>query len=242
MEHITPEILTQAREYLGKICLRIYENRDGEREYSIVNRNTGKEHHLPTGWTEEEAKSFFSSEMEGQKQKIMKQLLGDKYGLAGKTFDGHFWVERDGKIIDPILKDNIHIGKDSVRFHKEASLATQRLIIEAMYRTFEDKMRMKRDSDEWADMLLFHRPTVGACFHNAISEIFLRGGTLKCGSVGWYFKNGNTRDGFECPAGSVWWEYGCGNYITFKDFFKVAGTDLPDTYWTYEPERDEAKY
>jgi hypothetical protein len=128
-----------------------------------------------------------------------------------------------------------------VRYHKEAQPQVQRLIIEAMYRTFEEKEGFKRDSDEWADLLLFHRITLGACFHNALKEIFLRGGTLKCGSVGYYFKDGNTRRGFECPAGAVWWEYGCGTYEKYANFFKGFDTEI-DRYWTLENARDESKY
>ena len=227
---------------LRKICMKISTKPDGSEEiYSIVNRNTGKEYVMPRDWNREQAKAFFDNYMESEKQKVQRQQAGKSFGMNGKAFDGHFWVERDGKIIDFELKGKSHINEGSVRYHKEAPPAVQRLIIESMYRSFEAKQGFKRDSDEWADYLLHHRNMVGACFHNALREIFLRGGTLKCGSVGFYFKNGNKRTGFECPAGSVWWEYGYGEYEKYTDYFKGSDADI-ERYWSFEPERDESKY
>jgi hypothetical protein len=197
---------------------------------------------MPKDWNMEQAMSFFKTHMEAEKQKRLREEYGKSFGKNGKAYDGHFWVERDGKIIDPELKEYHHIGSGYVRFHKEASPQVQCLIIETMYRTFEEKQGFKRDSDEWASFLLFHRNIVGACFHNALREIYMNGGTLKCGSVGFYFKNGNTRRGFECPAGSVWWEYGFGGYEKYVDYWKGVNESDIDTYWSLENERDESKY
>ena len=190
---------------------------------------------LPNGLSREQAMDYANSYVAEKTQKKTVAKMGKSWGFNGKSLDGHFWVVRDGKIIDPEFNHYRHIGDYTKKYYKEAPLAKQKLVIEVVYRTFEEKMGYKRDSEEWSDYLLEHTAVQGACFHNAISEIYKNGGELKFGCLGLYFKNGNTLRQFRCPASSVWWIYGYGSYSKLTDFFKDAKEDVEE-YWTIENE------
>ena len=103
------------------------------------------------------------------------------------VIDGHFWVERNGEIIDPdfeyydtIKRVNKCKGK---AIHLPASSIVQQVVIKA-FKKGEDFYGVK-DSD-----YLGRRPQVNCCYQNARQEIIERGGTLIFGSMGWRNKTG----------------------------------------------------
>jgi hypothetical protein len=122
--------------------------------------------------------------------------------------DGHFWVERDGVIIDPhfeLYDKIIEIRKCTTKVaHKEAPKSTQDKMIK-MYEEYFQKMR----GDDWKTVFarVFATPKPNNCVQNAIAEVTNNGGRLVFGSLGW-----------EQKKGGVWWEYGGEDWHTLNDF------------------------
>ena len=105
------------------------------------------------------------------------------------TFDGHFWVERDGEIIDPYFKDYDFIkqmnGCKGKQIHLPATAMIQQVFIKK-FKAVEDNLGIS-DSDYTH---MFGEPRPFCCYQNCRLEIILRGGNLVFGSMGWAKKSG----------------------------------------------------
>jgi hypothetical protein len=110
---------------------------------------------------------------------------------------GHYWVERDGKIIDPWFKQYKYItrvqGTTQEQAYEEADKELMLTVtIKALKYYSEVKVPLLQSIyGDISKLMMF-----GECFLNAISEVRERGGTLKFGKMG-----------FKRADGSVWWEY-----------------------------------
>jgi len=132
------------------------------------------------------------------------------------TIDGHFWVERNGEIIDWDFQHYNHVKKvrncSGDKVYLEAPIETQRLMIELCYRMSNRVLQSNNNKTCAIKMKKLHNGNrkSGMCFGNCIIEILENGGELKFGSMGW--KKNNSDD--------IWWEYGGDTYETCKDFIK----------------------
>ena len=110
--------------------------------------------------------------------------------------DGHYWVERDAKIIDPYFKEY-----DVVK--KYWSLTDEQVWFPApplIQSVFKKKLLIKfggtkKIGDRWSNI---H----GCCDFNAVSELNKNGGTIVFGSMGWKKKDGS----------GIHYEFGGENY------------------------------
>jgi hypothetical protein len=152
------------------------------------------------------------------------------------TIDGHFWVERDGKIIDPNFpKEDEYIREanktTTKKAYYEATDLAQKVMIGLMEKTLSyelkkakmingkgaiyvslqdlDSLNVPMTEEELEKAIKDYAPAFGCCSLNAYTEAKLRGGRIVFGSQGWKKKDG-----------SVWWEYGGVNYTTVFQFIK----------------------
>jgi hypothetical protein len=123
--------------------------------------------------------------------------------------DGHFWIERDGKIIDPFFKEYTFIKNfnnlTGNRVYLEADVLTSTLIITKFKKGLDsifdtDVYRKFRESS-----IECKRPKAifGGCYQNSIIEMVDNGGKLKFGSMGWHKKSG----GIHYEFGGENWKY-----------------------------------
>ena len=102
--------------------------------------------------------------------------------------DGHLWVVKDGKIIDPHFKNYDMIccirGVSTEKHYLPADITIQKVIIKKWI-----KFLNKIDLKNWKNMPNF-------CFINAIAYNRKYGGELDFGSLGFGKKN------------KIWWEFG----------------------------------
>lgn len=117
-------------------------------------------------------------------------------------FDGHFWVERDGQIIDPWFNEydfviSVHGCLKERRYLK----CPNDLVGRVLLRMFE--------RSEFYSLLMANTPYFNNCIANSLKEIEQNGGTLVFGSLGFARKDG-----------SVHWEFGGESWCTVKDFLK----------------------
>ena len=133
--------------------------------------------------------------------------------------DAHFWVERDGVIIDPYFKTYDQVKKfwdlSNDQVYLEADQSIQKIMIEIHTRVLK-KQTKKNDFQEAlqehcefckkfnADKALSDR-----CWRNVCLEVYKNGGQIKFGSMGWRRKNSN----------EVHYEYGGADW-KIKDFIK----------------------
>ena len=133
--------------------------------------------------------------------------------------DGHFWVVRDGKIIDWEVKEYELVRKinkcEDTQVHLEADEMTQKMMIgifkKVLFNVFE--------TNNWEHILqrvtqLFlklgwKKPEFSMCFQNCLIEIHRNGGELKFGSMGWVRK-----------AGGVHYEFGGEDWKGVKAFLR----------------------
>ena len=128
--------------------------------------------------------------------------------------DGHFWIVRDGVIIDKEFKEYDYIKKfhncDDGMVYKEADELTQTIITKMFERSLSsmgfDKKQFKKEIN-----VLFpnHFPCFQSCFQNCLME-FQDGDEIKFGSMGWKYSNANR----------IWWEYGGEDWKSAKAFLK----------------------
>jgi len=151
------------------------------------------------------------------------------------SIDGHFWVERDGEIVDwTYEKFNEHLSElygcsDFLTMRLEAPPETSKIIIEI----FKKRAMTALNTTSWEDtvkhfydnFIEYRTPTQGRCFENCIIEIYKNGGELKFGSWGLeiFHEGTDEDDGAVCPCGKCdgideHWEYGGYAYKTVSDF------------------------
>lgn len=116
--------------------------------------------------------------------------------------DGHYWVEKDGKIIDIDFPEYKFIkamnGCKGKCQYKEAPMDVQKAFIKSI-KTEELENGMKLNIP----------PRFNQCQYNAYRAQKLHGGRLVFGSMGWKMKKGG-----------VWWEYGGENWTKVAQFIK----------------------
>jgi len=149
------------------------------------------------------------------------------------TFDGHFWVEKDGQIMDFDFSDDdeyIRVANNTTKekkYHEapeivqkifigmvEKSLSFElqkmKIIKKSRYMCFnyEDLVEKASKSDDKKELEEF-KPQFECCYLNAYKNWKENGGRLVFGSQGYVKKDG-----------SVWWEYGNPGWKTVKKFTK----------------------
>jgi len=156
-------------------------------------------------------------------------LLGDTFG----TINGHFWVERDGKVVDTSIttsgfKKNeesrnrmavtlgITMGvnakkltdglKNAEYVYVEAPPITQKIMVASIMSPFQKVFNGNLDFALECLSTITYRPKNQCCNMNALMEQMNNGGVIKFGSLG--FKVFGVTD----------WCYGCDTYKTIKEF------------------------
>jgi hypothetical protein len=126
--------------------------------------------------------------------------------------DGHFWVMRDGKVIDPHFKEYdfikaVHKGVKYV--YQPADAMTQRMMIAIHQKVV--KQEYATIGEFVADYIKIsgEEPVCAFCLFNALIEIETNGGELVFGS--W---------GVERKDGSKFWEFGGDGWTGVSAFFK----------------------
>ena len=98
---------------------------------------------------------------------------------SGMAIDGHFWVERNGKIIDPLfpeLRMKQGVKEDNRVYH----YATEDEMFYVLdYIRYASKMyqNVEEVRGNWENK-------IGLCFCNALAEVWRNGGELKFGGLG----------------------------------------------------------
>jgi hypothetical protein len=133
-------------------------------------------------------------------------------------FDGHIWVERNGKIIDPHFpqynmtkKINGCVGEP---IYLEAPEETQTIVIGIMKKRLQQLLEEDFEGALESLYVLYElfdnlKPQYRRCLQNSFIEIYKKGGRLVFGSMGWKRKNG-----------TIHYEFGGEDYKTWKDFKK----------------------
>ena len=134
-------------------------------------------------------------------------------------FDAHFWVERNGEIIDFYFPEYDFIkrvnGCVGEPIYLPAPQETQTLVIEIMKKKLQKIV--KTDNYEQALQRFYKlysksnmlKPICYCCIQNAFIEIQQNGGNLVFGSYGWKRKNG-----------TIHYEFGGEDWKTWSDFKK----------------------
>lgn len=104
------------------------------------------------------------------------------------SFDGHYWVVRDGKIIDPMFRDYDYVK--SVRnlkgepIYLPADALTQQVFKKKQEQKIKQQKEMGFYTSNW-------KMLSGFCDTNSYHEQQLRGGEIVFGSMGWKENNGS---------------------------------------------------
>jgi hypothetical protein len=135
------------------------------------------------------------------------------------VIDAHFWVERDGVIIDPYFKtyDKVknfwNLSNDQV--YLEADQSIQKIMIEIHTRVLKkhtkknDFQEALQEHGEFCIKYEANMNIPNCCWRNACLEVYKNGGQIKFGSMGWKRENSN----------NVFYEFG-GVDWKIKDFIK----------------------
>lgn len=118
--------------------------------------------------------------------------------------DGHFWVERDGIIIDPYFKEYDYIrhiqGCKGKQVYLQAPIHVQ-VVIFYLYRIRDEQFNLDDD------FVRKRSPRFANCWINARAEQAKNGGKIVFGSMGW-----------EKPNGEIHYEYGGVNWSVKQHF------------------------
>jgi hypothetical protein len=145
------------------------------------------------------------------------------------TIDGHFWVVRDGKIIDwdfpaefAEIRRTWKCGTE--KNYIPAPVVTQKIMTQMFKKAFSSVL----ESDDWNENMeefkfwnkFANMPDVrySCCFQNCILEIHERGGELVFGSLGFKKNNGV---GYH-------YEWGGENYNSVSDFLTTPENRILD--------------
>lgn len=122
--------------------------------------------------------------------------------MAFPTFDGHFWVVRDGKIIDPHFPEYDFVKTVQGCVGEKVYLPAPALVQKIFIKKFNDISTKMEFSDEVYEMV-FRKVREGCCYQNARLEIAKRGGELVFGSMGWERRRGGIHYEFGGEGWSV---------------------------------------
>jgi hypothetical protein len=110
--------------------------------------------------------------------------------------DGHFWIVRDGEIIDPYFKDYDMVKVINNLEGDRIYLPAGELIQKVMKKKYIDKVIDLSNSVENSfekkmfDLRMKKGVMVNNCNFNAVWEQMKNGGEIVFGSMGWKRKNG----------------------------------------------------
>ena len=126
------------------------------------------------------------------------------------TIDGHFWIERNGKIIDSDFKEYDYIKHyhncGGEMKYKEADSLTQLIIIKIFKRSLSS---MGFDYDTYKKISAGEPQKIYYCYQNCLL-ILQDGDVLKFGSMGWKKNN----------SSKIWWLFGGEDWVGAKSFLK----------------------
>ena len=108
-------------------------------------------------------------------------------GAFPATMAGHFWVVRDGRVIDPKFSEHRQIQRQNrlqdVSCHLPAPVMTQKVMMASHIRASK-KVFGENYATEF-QRLFENRSHFGMCFFNAVMEQHRNGGEIVFGSMGW---------------------------------------------------------
>ena len=127
--------------------------------------------------------------------------------------DGHFWIVRDGNILDTYFDEYDIVKKihnlTGNMVYKEADAFTQALMVLKFRKSLEkcgineDKyVALKREVG-------MNEPRPNDCYFNCLL-VMKEGDELKFGSMGWKKSDGS----------GIWWEFGGEDWTGIKSFLK----------------------
>lgn len=118
---------------------------------------------------------------------------------------GHFWVERDGEVIDYDFPQHCKLRRQlDCKPKLNVYLFAPPKVEEAVIRLFRRITLRAFDSDNWDDMMVefilvakmtgnADGPTFNKCWTNCIQEVYHNGGVIRFGSMGFVRKDGTYR-------------------------------------------------
>jgi hypothetical protein len=184
----------------------------------------------------------YSFYLENYTQKDMNEYQESISTKYVSVIDGHFWIEKDGVIID----DPVWIGSagnekkfqvfGAIKYYKPAPEITQKLVIEYMYKVNENLYNVKRDNELFNELVDLRPYKSRKCQFNVLKLLNTNGGKIVFGCCGYKYPNGINQKTSFCsglPKNAVWWIFGFGKYSVFKDFFHKED-DVPDELVTIE--------
>ena len=134
------------------------------------------------------------------------------------TMDAHFWVVRNGEIVDTyfeeydMIKRANGVNPNEPVIHCPASPEIQEMLISFIRQTLIDEFGSMEDFALANEMFFDGEARQGHCQINSFYEAFKRGGQIVMGS--WGFKK----------QGKMWWEYGGKDWDTPMAFVKNPQT------------------
>jgi len=149
---------------------------------------------------------LINSELRPIAEKIMDILH------STPKLDGHFWVVRDGKIIDPHFPyaDIVKKVNRGVKFiYHPADDMTQTIMKSIMMKQINKHFPTLKEFIDAYKLICGDEKVAGYCLQNSLMEIDENGGELVFGS--W---------GVERKDGSKFWDFGGDDYVGVKAFFK----------------------
>jgi hypothetical protein len=146
------------------------------------------------------------------------RMVGTLMASLPQVMCGHFWIVRDGEIIDPKFADHTHIQRVN-RTTTEvcripASEAVQRVMIASHLKKCRE--HIGENPGEFFSRVM-GRPFFGQCFFNCLMEQHERGGEIVFGSMGWVREDG-----------SKYYEYGGENFKIVADFTGKTSVYMDD--------------
>lgn len=130
-----------------------------------------------------------------------------------KCFDGHFWVVKDGEIIDPHFQDYDIIksinGCVGDAIYCPAPKSVQDEFINALKKCYTKEFGSIPEFVEFYKKNGF-RQRANQCDKISLINWIENGGEIVFGSMGWKKRNSD----------EVWWEFGGENWTTTKKFLK----------------------
>lgn len=175
---------------------------------------------------------------------MMNDACDTKVDLG--TINGHFWVERDGNVIDPTLttggfarsqeqrntmaldfaktlnakrgKMALALATKSEYIYVEAPPLTQNILVATIYAPYKKAFNGNLEFAMEAFEAYDYIPKYGCCNANALMEQRKNGGVIKFGSLG-----------FKC-LGVIDWVYGDEKYKTVKDYREYATTEAEERH------------
>jgi hypothetical protein len=127
-------------------------------------------------------------------------------------FDGHYWIERDGEVIDPNFDEYDKIKKINGCIGKRVYLKANQIVTAVMLKKLTNR-RNEINADPFTKSIMFGgywKPQFGCCSNNVLMEYQKNGGEIVFGSMGWKKKNGG-----------IYYEFGGENW-TIAQFLKKA--------------------